>query len=149
MGLDMYLNAKRCLSEYNEIDAPVKTAVNEAVGGVFKGKIHEIKAEVAYWRKANAIHAWFVENVQDGEDNCGEYWVSKDKLKELLDTVKKVLDNNSLAQELLPPKSGFFFGETEIDEWYIQQLEYTNDTISELLEIDDKEGWDFYYQSSW
>ena len=25
---------------------------------------------VAYWRKANAIHSWFVENCQDGVDEC-------------------------------------------------------------------------------
>ena len=26
--------------------------------------------QVGYWRKANQIHNWFVENVQDGEDDC-------------------------------------------------------------------------------
>lgn len=41
--------------------------------------------QVGYWRKANHIHNWFVENVQDGEDDCryhGE--VTKEDLEELL-----------------------------------------------------------------
>ena len=44
--------------------------------------------EVMYWRKANAIHKWFVDNVQGGEDDCREYPVSNDQLIELRDTCK-------------------------------------------------------------
>lgn len=39
---------------------------------------------VAYWRKANAIHNWFVENAQDGVDNCGTYEVERYLLEDLL-----------------------------------------------------------------
>ena len=39
--------------------------------------------KVAYWRKANAIHGWFVDNIQDGVDDQNEYYVSKEKLEEL------------------------------------------------------------------
>ena len=28
--------------------------------------------QIASWRKANAIHKWFVDNVQDGVDDCGD-----------------------------------------------------------------------------
>ena len=31
----------------------------------------ETHEEVGYWRKANAIHGWFVRNVQNGKDDCG------------------------------------------------------------------------------
>ena len=40
--------------------------------------------EVGYWRKANAIHKWFVDNIQDGEDDCGYYEVAPEQLEELL-----------------------------------------------------------------
>ena len=40
---------------------------------------------MGYWRKANAVHNWFVDNVQDGNDGCKHYWVSKEDLQKLLD----------------------------------------------------------------
>ena len=40
--------------------------------------------EVAYWRKANAIHRWFVNNVQDGIDECQETIVTRNQLFTLL-----------------------------------------------------------------
>lgn len=63
-------------------------------------KIDSIIEEVAYWRKANAIHNWFVQNVQDGEDDCKQYYVSNEQLKELLDLCDKVLT----ASKLIPGK---------------------------------------------
>ena len=36
----------------------------------------------------------------------------------------KVLDDNSLAEELLPTRSGFFFGSTDYDEWYFEDIKY-------------------------
>lgn len=44
-----------------------------------------------YWRKANAIHAWFVENVQNGVDDCGMYIVRRDQLEELKEACERVI----------------------------------------------------------
>lgn len=52
----------------------------------------DIFEEVAYWRKANSIHNWFVQNVQEDVDDCDMYEVTKDKLEELLNLVKGVVD---------------------------------------------------------
>lgn len=41
--------------------------------------------EIAYWRKAHAIHGWFVRNVQNGNDDCESYEVKKEKIEELLE----------------------------------------------------------------
>jgi hypothetical protein len=104
--------------------------------------------EAAYWRKANAIHHWFVENVQRGIDDCKEYEVTKAQLEELLSTVNKVLDDFSLAEELLPTTTGFFFGGTEYDEAYLEDLKITKESLDRIL----KEHCDtdtYYYQSSW
>ena len=54
--------------------------------------------EAGYWRKANQIHSWFVQNVQNGEDDCGNYYVELDKLKELYELVKTVLDSCELVK---------------------------------------------------
>lgn len=158
MGLDMYLKGKRYLSSYNDQDKPLKNAVNKAVfGDVFElnefeargPMVNEVTAEVAYWRKANAIHAWFVTNVQDGVDECQESFVSSEKLQNLLEVCNKVLADNRLAAKLLPPQGGFFFGSTNIDEYYLMDIEFTAKRLNELLTDKKWADWDFYYQSSW
>lgn len=49
------------------------------------------------WRKANAIHKWFVDNVQGGNDDCGMYEVSVDDLVKLHDACKEVLESTELV----------------------------------------------------
>lgn len=156
MGLDMYLKGKRYMSSYVEQDKPVLNAVNKAVFGdsfefdVGERQVHinEVTAEVAYWRKANAIHSWFVTNVQKGEDKCQESFVPRDHLEVLLIVCNKILADNTLAHKLLPTRSGFFFGSTEIDEYYLADVKFTATRLTELL-TDEWKDWEFYYQASW
>lgn len=142
----------------------------------------EKSEEVAYWRKANAIHAWFERNCANGElENCENYDVSKDDLIKLMkdcqtvlkssklvekevpvrqydfdkkDYVEikktmKVLDDTSVAEELLPTQSGFFFGSTIYGEGYVEDLEYTVKQITEILENTDFDEWDIVYHAWW
>lgn len=104
---------------------------------------------VGYWRKANAIHKWFVENVQNGEDDCGTYEVTKDQLEELLSVCKKVKNSPRRAEELLPAQSGFFFGSTEYDEWYMDNIDLTIDIMTKVLKETDFEKEVVTYSSSW
>ena len=53
----------------------------------------EVQFTVAYWRKANAIHQWFVDNVQDGVDDCRNAYVPREKLIELRDLCQEVIDS--------------------------------------------------------
>ena len=101
-----------------------------------------------YWRKANAIHKWFVDRVQDGEDNCSEYEVTLKQLEELLAVIDEVLENPDRAGELLPPQEGFFFGSRDMDQWYWDDLKQTQSKLQELFTRDWK-SWDFYYRASW
>lgn len=113
-------------------------------------RISEIVEEVGYWRKANAIHQWFVDNVQNGEDDCREYIVSKEALHKLLTLVNTVIANNGLGEALLPTQQGFFFGSTEYDEYYFEDLTLTRDILSKCLqEIEQNPRSSFFYQSSW
>lgn len=138
--------------------------------------------EIAYWRKANAIHAWFERNCANGElENCQNYNVSKDDLVKLMkdcqtvlkssklvekevpvrqydfdkkDYVEikktiKVLDDTSVAEELLPTQSGFFFGSTLYDQCYVEDLEYTVKQITEILEDTDFDEWRIVYHAWW
>ena len=107
----------------------------------------EIGVTCAYWRKCNQIHGWFVENVQRGEDNCGEYYVSTTKLQELLDLVNTALTKRDPS--LLPPREGFFFGGYDIDEYYWNDLKYTKAQLERVLSLPDLSDLSFYYSSSW
>jgi hypothetical protein len=128
-----------------------------------------------YWRKANQIHRWFVDNVQEGNDDCKEYYVDEDTLQELVNKCKEallVINNANIKfkqietgwntngktyeeiptydcvdeiNKILPPTAGFFFGGTEIDDWYKQDLENTINALEPEIEA----GGEFYYQSSW
>lgn len=162
MGLDMYLHKSWYIgAEYgwNQIAGEINLTKNGKRIPINLGKLSTIKEEVAYWRKANHIHKWFVDNCQDGEDDCREAWVSHEQLQELLDTCKTILNapksqRDSLAKELLPTQSGFFFGGTEYGEWYYEDLEYTVKTLEPLLKElrqAKEQGVDvtMYYSSSW
>jgi hypothetical protein len=187
MGLDMYLRASKYVSGY---DFRGEEEVKEyrrlvRMFGMSKFANPEtpsvtVEFTVAYWRKANQIHNWFVEFVQGGEDECKPHHVSRDQLKELRDLCQKVLESSELmpgtvfngelydaehpqgialaepgqivadartAHELLPTQEGFFFGGTDYDEWYVQDLRATVEQIDRALGLGD--GWDFRYQSSW
>ena len=106
-----------------------------------------VSVNAAYWRKVNAVHKWFVDNVQRGEDDCGEYYVSHEKLKELLATARAAYSAKDPSE--LPPQAGFFFGSYDIDEWYWAGIKDTIKQLSKLTELPDFDQLSFYYQSSW
>jgi hypothetical protein len=146
MGLDMYLNAKRFLwfSE-DDLADNIKRNFPDLPEHM---RVKEVTIEAMYWRKSNAIHKWFVDKVQDGEDECREFEVSLAQLEELLAVIEEVLDNPDRAGELLPPQAGFFFGSTDMDQWYWDDLKSTQSKLQELFTRDWK-SWDFYYRASW
>jgi hypothetical protein len=151
MGLDMYLHAKRYLSSFNAEDkALAETIKAERVKGMsVLGDVKYIECEAVYWRKANQIHKWFVDNVQDGEDDCKSYYVSIEQLKALHGLCEAVLLDRTKAEELLPFATGFFFGSDAYDEGYFDDVEYTKTRLQALIECTDLEGWSFEYTASW
>lgn len=106
------------------------------------------RQEVIYWRKANAIHQWFVDNVQNGNDDCGRYEVTIPQLRDLLEVCEEVIRVPDLAEELLPTQSGFIFGSTDYDEWYFDNVKETHDCLSEVVKKTPLEA-TFIYWSSW
>lgn len=187
MGLDMYLYRRRYVKNWDHTPPERRHEVIVKKGGKELSrkqfdpeKVAYVTEEAAYWRKANAIHNWFVENVQGEQDDCKEYMLYREDLEKLLGTISKVLasielvdgDINmgtrysggkaepiiekgkvvkdpSVAQELLPTQSGFFYGGTDYDEYYVKQLEYTREVIKELLEADPDSEVEYIYNSSW
>lgn len=131
MGLDMYIvTASKGLSEHMyawHVDR-----------GHWSGKYDDWRSSkgiIAYWRKANHIHNWFVQHIQSSNDDCGEYGLSISDMQELVNVCNEVLEARceKVSCDLLPTTSGFFFGSTEYDEWYYNEVEYTKDVLEEIL----------------
>jgi hypothetical protein len=101
-----------------------------------------------YWRKANAIHRWFVDFVQDGVDDCDRYAVHPELAAELVDRCEKVDADHSLGPELLPTLGGFFFGSTEYNDWYYQDIKETAVALGPRL-LNAPKPSTLYYQASW
>lgn len=141
---------------------PKYAELNEVVeqkGTIFKWC--SIFNEIGYWRKVNAIHNFFVQETQGGEDYCQVSIVPKEVLEDLLDRCKRVLKLKNIylndgiikdgvgAEELLPTTSGLFFGGTEFDEWYFQGVADTKRIITKVLKDTDFEKQIICYQASW
>lgn len=139
----------------------------------------EIKERIGYWREANHVHNWFVENVQGGDDDCREYEVEREQLRELEEVIQKVLDASKLvpgkvsvgytldesgeridiledglviedatiANELLSRARGCFFGGEEYDQYYVQDLHDTKAILNTAFSSP-ADTW-FIYRASW
>ena len=155
MGLDMYLTGRKYVKDwaYNydgdviPEDTPAKVCAKAC--GIVNAPVSYLILDLAYWRKANSIHGWFVKNVQGGEDDCREYSVGRDELEALLALVNRVIDGDGKPEDLLPPEGGFFFGSTDIDDGYMQDMVDTKDALTKILNDPSLAGVNFYYQSSW
>ncbi len=184
MGLDMNLTKRHYVKNYDHTPEDKRTTVtvNRAgapLASIKPERISYIIEDLAYWRKANAIHQWFVDNCQEGNDDCRDAYVSRDQLQELLNlclkvkaTAKigdgqikngeratgagwepimeagKVTLNPEEVAAILPTASGFFFGSTDYDEYYMEDIDYTINTLTALLAEPD-DGASIYYHSSW
>ena len=181
MGLDMYLSRKTYVKNWDHMSKEERHSVtvkrnNKKHPYINPKKVNYIVEEIAYWRKANAIHSWFVNNVQNGEDDCKPYYVEGSDLMRLYDLcveIKEFFDENGdkglqeFAEERLPTQGGFFFGDTSYDtdedgdNWYMRGIEQTIEQLKPIIdhekELQERRNneekvieWPEYeYQSSW
>lgn len=182
MGLDMYLSKHSYVKNWEHQSPEQKHKItvrrnNKIRKDIKPERISYIVEQIAYWRKFNALHSWFVRACGDGEDNCRPIYVDKSSFIELLDDLKKVkesldkspkkmvsvevgwrggekvfedvevFEDTSVAEELLPTTSGFFFGDTEYNKWYYDAVVSTIPIIEEV--IADETDSSYYYEASW
>jgi hypothetical protein len=102
--------------------------------------------ELGYWRKANAIHGWFIRTLADGRDECQKIKVKRQQLAELRKLCLMVSADKTLAYKLLPPTIGFFFGSYEIDNCYFEDMRETVKIIDNALNSKKRV---FIYNASW
>lgn len=119
--------------------------------------------ELAYWRKANAIHRWFRDHCNyndfDWTSAPAPATVTKQNLLDLVNLCRKIVNRYysdqdkgesfaDFCEETLPTESGFFFGDTTYDEWYVNKLRHTIEVLEPV--IDDMDDDDVvYYDASW
>lgn len=159
MGLDMYLYLKKYEScgrwdaNYEQkkegfYPEELKDFAESIDKENFMSKV--TRFQVGYWRKANAIHAWFVHECGNDVDECQPIYVPVEKAKDLLDTCNKVLENHDLAEELLPTEEGFFFGSQEYDDWYFEDVKYTKELLEKVISfVEEHDEFDIIYEASW
>lgn len=163
MGLDQYLTRKFYVGgryEHRNVTGEINIKIGDEQYSFDVKNVDYIVEVAGYWREASSIHQWFVDNCQDGEDDCKEYSVSQEQLQELLDIVNKILKcctfagkqyisaNKEVCEELLPTRAGVVFGGTEYDEAYYEDLLETKRILEENLN-EKYTNWYFEYLASW
>jgi hypothetical protein len=158
MGLDMYLSGKVYISNSKFINdemvpnedfkkivkvLPEGTYADSDAGGLM------IDVPVAYWRKFNALHDYIIKNHNNGEDRCEPVNLNKPELVQLLDILTNLMKEplgSDYAKENFPTASGFFFGSTAYDEYYIAEVRRTIKILRKLIDS----NYDYFvYESSW
>jgi hypothetical protein len=158
MGLDMYLKrtnrTDHSIEELQTIDHDTLTPESPEASLFlplrkyeFLNEIYTIFHEVAYFRKFNALHNWFVSRVQGGVDECQLSEIDEETLIELIDDLRAV--SNGETVEDLEPVSGFFFGSTDKDEYYLQRINDALNTFEEILRVFDFKNHRLFYRASW
>lgn len=106
--------------------------------------------EVGYFRKVNFIHFWVEKNLNNREQtNCEFIEIPKNKLDEFIVLLQKVKDDNSLAFELLPCHSRFFFGNTYYNDIYFYDIDIALKTFIEIRDTTDFDIQKILYYSWW
>ncbi len=157
MGLDMYLSVVKDVSGYKHRDVVEQAEYVKVLDSMDLSDVDvcddvpsaKVTLTVAYWRKSNAIHKWFVENCQDGVDECQSSYVERKQLQELAETCQQVLENPEKSNELLPTGDGFFFGSSEYDDYYREDIRNTAITLRRILKNPKFDGFSFEYRASW
>jgi len=154
MGLDMYLKVSYHLSDWShdkESDnSRMYRDLVSKLGAPTTDRVPSLTVNVncVYWRRANAIHKWFVDTLANGVDECQPIYVTKENLHTLVSLCEQVLADPTRAEELLPTTSGFFFGGTAYDEWYMEDIKHTKESLDRVIsETNDTVG--FEYVASW
>ena len=84
--------------------------------------------EVAYFRKVNFLIPFF-----GYKENCSNIEIDKYQVEDLIEACKEVLANHDKASFLLPTQAGFFFGSTDYDDWYFDDVQNVKEKFEEIL----------------
>ncbi len=119
MGLDHGLTRKHYVGNYDGIPDEKRIIVTvqkpKDLPHKFPNATYIIEDAIT-WRKVNAIHRWFVENIQDDEDDCKTYDIPPQKIEELLGRIDMVLGSTNLVKGKVHNGTSYANGKT-IEHW--------------------------------
>ena len=163
MGLDQYI----------EIEVVRRTVNMEKQRTVTERRDETL----AYFRKVNFIQKFFEDRYEVPDDESVP--ITKEDLQELADLCERVMSKfeewdstkesldsddqveppkhiQEYAEELLPTCDGFFFGSTDYDRWYFNDVKYVLKTVKEVLqevedsyEVEDADDYQLFYRAWW
>lgn len=163
MGLDMYFYARKTdyedFSRLDESDKADETSYPEDLKAFsdyiynrnYKSTETKTDYQIGYFRKFNALHNYIVETFADGVDECQDILLYKEdveKIKKVLDEVLEIRTKEN-AEKLLPTLAGFFFGDTDYEEGYFEDVEDADDLMQRLLDDFDFDEYQLVYNASW
>lgn len=134
---------------------------------IYFNKRNKARKEIAYFRKVNFLVKYVDEVLGREVDNCRDVVLEKEDIEELvrrcgtvIDSLKnskkkevqyetgwcngettyatkKVFTGTKVAEELLPTMNGFFFGSTDYDEDYLDNVKQVKEDMERILkEVD-------------
>lgn len=93
-----------------------------------------------YYRKVNFLFDFFAKNVEEiknyndiNEVNARDIELNIEIIKKLVESCEEVLKDHSKASTLLPTCKGFFFGNTEYNGNYFDDVEHVLSDMEDLL----------------
>ena len=100
------------------------------------------RKELAYFRKVNFLIPFFEGFFNTEIENLEDLELTKESVEELRDRCERVLNDRTLAKDLLPTQGGFFFGSINYDKYYYDDVvDVLNNCVTLLQEFDNlKEG---------
>jgi hypothetical protein len=168
MGLDMYFSRRTYVSQFkdtrdsdgnwserdvNNMELKIDDADLSHINPKNVRYIEELFGE---FRKFNALHAYVVDNFGGGVDECQVIYLDIDDLiqiHEMLSLVQESLSigDKVIAGQTLPPTAGFFFGSTDIDEWYERDVKEAVEVFGKVIKEHSIVGHNasYSYQASW
>lgn len=150
MGLDQYLYvAEERLEEdyYEHLGEPVY----DENGGLAYYDDKYVIQEIAYFRKVNWLHGYLDKLCESKTGhylgNCEYFVFSKNDLNEFLDVCREVIECESIhiAEELLPPTRGCFFGCYEVNDEYFEEVK----DFIEMMEQYSEDDAQYVYWAWW
>lgn len=159
------LPAREVIEYYKPFYAK-KTIYFEGIG---KGEGYSLFEQTARLVKTNQIFNWFINNVMNGNIDKEYYEVTKEQLSALYETCIKVRDSFTLigknkysneneyavdeqiANELLPlmKEVGYFFGPSEYNDFYAEQVIKTIDIVGAILSTTNFDNQVIYFNAIW
>lgn len=139
------------------------------VEGIGEVECRSIFEQLARIVKANQIFNWFIKNVMNNKIDKDYYEVTKEQLKDFLNTCNRVKDsfvflkkneytnkneytvNKEVAKELLPlmEEKGYFFGSSEYNALYADQVIKAINTVNNILTTTNFENQTIYFNARW